>query len=178
MLMLSSDCAGFLPGRHIHYIKSKRALTCLKGQTHRLWSGHRWARDGSVYPVCLRPGYYCDMACFLTDVCVRMLLHCTGGRQQGQAQASEQVEYHRGGNNTVWTPSLLGKAWREMLQVLLTAHCCSPCARQNLAQVHPCGFVYVSGTCCLIFAQKKWGIHLTFRHYKQRNLFSVEKHLL
>lgn len=30
-----------------------------------------------------------------------MLSHCTGGRQQGWEQASEQVEYHWGGNNSL-----------------------------------------------------------------------------
>lgn len=39
-------------------------------------------------------------------VCV-FLLHRTGGRQQGWEQASEQVQYHWGGTNTVWTSPLL-----------------------------------------------------------------------
>lgn len=72
--------------------------------------------------------------CVCGAACVFASLHCTGGGQQGREQASEQVEYHWGGNNTVWSPPLLEEAWREMLQVVLTAHCCSPCAGQILIE--------------------------------------------
>lgn len=114
--------------------------------------------------ICLlrcQPGKYCDMACFPRlcelQTCVCLCVCCcghvsvlslrTGGGQQGWEQASEQVEYQWGGNNTVWSPLLLQETWREMLQVMLTAHCCSPCVGQNLVQVHLCHFVYLGNTC-------------------------------
>lgn len=76
--------------------------------------------------------------CVQWSVCVA-LYHYTGGRQQGWVQPSKQVEYRWGGTNTVWTCAQLKEAWHEKkkkLQLLLTAQCRSPCAVQNLVQVH------------------------------------------
>lgn len=99
------------------------------------------------------PGFIQFWVCAAVCVCV-VLLHYTGGRQQGWVQPSKQVECHWGGTNTVWTSVLLKEAWHEMLQVLLTAQCCSHCAVQNLVQVHLCGFVCLGKTFMHLIAQK------------------------
>lgn len=90
--------------------------------------------------------------CVQWSVCVA-LYHYTGGRQQGWVQPSKQVEYRWGGTNTVWTCAQLeegchkNKKNKKKLQLLLTAQCCSPCAVQNLVQVHLCCFVRLGKTC-------------------------------
>lgn len=50
--------------------------------------------------------------CVCSAVCVRVSFYRTGGGQQGWEQASEQVEYHWGGNNSLDSSAALrGLAW-------------------------------------------------------------------
>lgn len=120
----------------------------MKGQMYKLpLTGHKWWRDWSVYSDCLLPGYYCDMAWFFSMMfmwcsfpCVCVWMHCTGGGQQGQEQANEQVEYHWGGNNSLDSSAAQGgRAWNAAGSCDRTL--LLPLCWENLVQVHLCGLV-------------------------------------
>lgn len=89
--------------RHLYFMHMhSTADTSICPDRHRFHMSW-WARDGYVFSVRPQPGNYCDMAWFWRDVCAGLCVvsHCTGGRQQGWEQASEQVGYHWGGNNSL-----------------------------------------------------------------------------